>query len=85
MTTNDDLFDRLRRANARVQQRYPGENRRRQPVHTVYGGAHLFRADTAGRLGTNATRALGEYAPDPGVLADALGIPAAMPRQSGTG
>ena len=76
MTTNDDLFERLHRANARVQQRYPGENRRRQPVHTVYGGAHLFRADTASRLGTNALRALDEYAPRPDVLAEALGLPA---------
>ncbi|WP_420895024.1 DUF6986 family protein, partial [Sorangium cellulosum] len=23
----------------------------RQPVHTVYGGAHLFKADTARKLG----------------------------------
>jgi citrate lyase beta subunit len=76
VTTNDDLFERLHRANARVQQRYPGENRRRQPVHTVYGGAHLFRADTASRLGTNALRALDEYAPRPDVLAEALGLPA---------
>jgi hypothetical protein len=74
VTTNDDLFERLRRANARVQQRYPGENLRRQPVHTVYGGAHLFRADTASRLGTNAIRALEEYAPRPESFVDALGI-----------
>jgi hypothetical protein len=35
----------------------------RQAVHTVYGGAHLFRADTAQRLGVLGLRALEEYAP----------------------
>ena len=35
----------------------------RQPIHTVYGGAHLFRADTAARLGATALKALHEYAP----------------------
>jgi citrate lyase beta subunit len=84
LTPNDDLIERLRRANARALQRYPGENRRRQPVHTVYGGAHLFRADTAQRLGTNARKALEQYAPEPGALAAALALspgPAAVIRQ----
>jgi hypothetical protein len=31
--------------------RYPGETGRRQPVHVVYGGAHLFRAGISRRLG----------------------------------
>jgi citrate lyase beta subunit len=34
----------------------------RQPVHTVYGGAHLFKADTARRLGERALAALDEHA-----------------------
>lgn len=46
----------------------------RQPIHTVYGGAHLFRADTAARLGRTALAALREYAPGNGTLAAALGI-----------
>lgn len=49
----------------------PGD---RRPVHTVYGGAHLFRAATAGKLGDLAIRALSEHAPDPPSLAAALGI-----------
>ena len=54
---------------------------RRQPIHTVYGGAHLFRADTAARLGGAALSALDEYAPDAATLASALGIaPAAADR-----
>jgi hypothetical protein len=35
---------------------------RRQPISVVYGGAHLFRADTAPRLGATAQRVLREYA-----------------------
>ena len=31
----------------------------RQPVHVVYGGAHLFKPDTAARLGRNALAAPG--------------------------
>lgn len=47
----------------------------RQPVHTVYGGAHLFRAGTARKLGDLALRALEEHAPDAGALARALEQP----------
>ena len=46
----------------------------RQPVHVVYGGAHLFKSDTARKLGILAERALAEYAPDAATLAKALGI-----------
>lgn len=72
MTSDRDLIDRLRRANARVQLRYPGDSRGRRPVHTVYGGAHLFRADTPARLGATAQRVLDEHAPTPTILAQAL-------------
>ena len=41
----------LAEAYAAFTQRYPGETGRRQPVHTVYGGAHLFQAGIAQRLG----------------------------------
>jgi citrate lyase beta subunit len=52
---------------------FPGERGDRQPVHTVYGGAQIFRADTAPRLGALARRALEDYAPDAATLASALG------------
>jgi hypothetical protein len=55
--------------------RYPGESGRRQPVHTVYGGAHLFKSDTAPRLGGLAVRAFETYAPDAKTLAEVLGLP----------
>jgi Domain of unknown function (DUF6986) len=48
----------VRAANAAFVARYPGERPDRQPVHTVYGGAHLFQADTARKLGQLATKAL---------------------------
>jgi citrate lyase beta subunit len=47
----------------------------RQPVHTVYGGAHLFRADTTRKLGDLALRAMDEHAPDAAALARAVGLP----------
>jgi len=56
-------------------QRYPGETGRRQPVHTVYGGAHLFQAGIAQRLGQLAQKTLQEYAPDAFTFARAVGLP----------
>ena len=50
----------------------------RQPVHVVYGGAHLFRADICRKLGGLAQRAMAEYAPDPATFALALGVPRAL-------
>jgi citrate lyase beta subunit len=47
-----------------------------QPVHVVYGGAHLFRADTVQKLGRLALRSLEEYAADGESLAKALGLAA---------
>ena len=55
--------------------RYPGESGRRQPVHTVYGGAHLFKSDTAVRLGQLAVRSFGAFAPDAATFAAALDLP----------
>ncbi|MGB5013967.1 MAG: hypothetical protein WBO68_08035 [Pyrinomonadaceae bacterium] len=54
----------LRASMAVFDRRYPGESGRRQPVHTVYGGAHLFRSDTTVRLGHLAMRSFETYAPD---------------------
>jgi citrate lyase beta subunit len=53
---------------------HPGEPDRRQPVHTVYGGAHLFRAETARRLGELAMGSLRAYAAEPETFADAIGL-----------
>jgi len=44
-------------------------------VHTVYGGAQIFKSDTAARLGGLALRSMERYASRAEVLADALGRP----------
>src|SRR4029079_5639457 len=64
----------LREANLRFTRSHPGEHEGRQPVHTVYGGAQLFAADTTPKLGAIAWRALDEFAPNAKTLGDALGI-----------
>lgn len=64
----------LAAGNDRFSDRYPGEPTARQAVHTVYGGAHLFRADSAQRLGRVARRFLDEFASDSQTLASAIGI-----------
>jgi hypothetical protein len=64
-STTDQLLERLREANREVAARYPLETGKRQPVHTVYGGAHLLKSDAAGKLEAIALRMLEEYGPDP--------------------
>lgn len=44
----------------------------RQPVHVVYGGAHLFKAGTSSKLGELALKSLEAYAPNFVELADAI-------------
>lgn len=62
----------LKDANAEFVAAYPGESGKRQPVHCFYGGAHLFHAQAAQRLGELALRSLEEYAPDAKELSAAL-------------
>lgn len=67
-------LDRLKTVNAAVSARCSGESPDRQPVHTVYGGAHLFKSDTAMKLGEVARNAFKVYAPDAAAFAQAVGI-----------
>lgn len=71
------LTDKLRLANQEFSTKYEGELGHRQPVHTVYGGAHLFKSDSAQRLGSLATRSLDQFAPDYLTFARAIGLPGA--------
>ena len=68
------ILSNLQKANVAVSRACPGESGDRQPVHTVYGGAHLFRANSVTKLGAVALAALDEYAPDGRLLGDALGL-----------
>lgn len=76
---SQDSVDRfssgLRSTMSAFSERYPGESGRRQPVHTVYGGAHLFKADTTVKLGQLAVRSFNAFAPDSATFAETLGIP----------
>lgn len=65
---------RLSIANREFARNFPGDSPERQPVHTVYGGAQIFKADTAGKLGALALASLKEYAPTPSAFARALGL-----------
>jgi citrate lyase beta subunit len=72
------ILHKLSGANARFAADYPGDSAERQPVHTVYGGAHLFRSDSAAALGRKALEALRRYAPNSATLAAATGLPASI-------
>src|SRR5215210_3330617 len=71
----ENISSRLRSLMSGFAKQYPGETGRRQPVHTVYGGAHLFRSDTTVKLGQLAMRSFNTYAPDAASFQDALGLP----------
>ena len=66
------LFESLKTANLKFHQTYPGDKPDRQPVHTVYGGANLFKADTCVKMGEVALKNLKTYAPNFVVLAKVL-------------
>jgi citrate lyase beta subunit len=76
-STLRDLVTPLTHANKDFVARYHGETGKRQPVHTVYGGAHLFKSDSAARLGGLARRSLDQFAPDYLSFARAIGLPGA--------
>jgi hypothetical protein len=68
----ETLLNELKTANLRFQQTYPGDKQDRQPVHTVYGGANLFKSDTCVKMGEIALKSLQTYAPDFVTLAKVL-------------
>ncbi|HWM84894.1 MAG TPA: hypothetical protein VNO33_03625 [Kofleriaceae bacterium] len=70
----NELLARLKGPNRLVAERYPLEPDRRQPVHTVYGGAHLFKSDSAPKLGAIALATLEEFGGDAAGFAEALGL-----------
>ncbi len=70
-----DLFRGVQPANQAYATEFPGDSGARQPVHTVYGGAHLFRATTARSLGSLAIRSLAEFGGPPQQFAEGLAIP----------
>ncbi|MBK8465394.1 MAG: phosphoenolpyruvate kinase [Chloracidobacterium sp.] len=71
----EKITARLRTPMTEFAKRYPGESGRRQPVHTVYGGAHLFKSDTTAKLGQLAVRSFEAFAPDAATFSHALDLP----------
>ncbi len=79
--TENDIADTTRALESALvpfNGRFPGSAGERQPVHTVYGGAHLFKSDTTKRLGETAKRILQEYGRDAKTFAVAIGISEAL-------
>src|SRR3954468_8045273 len=73
-----ELAARLKSQHDAFARQYPGETGTRQPVHTVYGGSHLFKSDTTKKLGDLAQKSLAQYAPNATGFAEAVGIDPAV-------
>jgi citrate lyase beta subunit len=70
----EKLFSALKEANTAFQKIYPGDRSERQPVHTLYGGANLFKYDSAKTLGERALEVLETYAPDQKIFGKVFGF-----------
>lgn len=58
------IFNDLQAANQAFNAIYGGDQEDRQPIHTVYGGANLFKSNTTEALGKVALNSLLTYAPN---------------------
>jgi citrate lyase beta subunit len=67
-------FEALSQANRAFSAIYPGDRPARQPVHTVYGGAQLYKAETTQRLGELALKSFEAYAGNALELATGVGF-----------
>ena len=74
LSKKEKLFSSLKEANTAFQKIYPGDRSERQPVHTLYGGANLFKYDSAKTLGERALEVLETYAPDHKVFGEVFGF-----------
>ena len=70
-----EVLSSLSFANKNLMAQYPGESPERQPVHTLYGGAQLFKSDSIKKIGSISVKNFEEYAPNFVVLAKALNLP----------
>jgi hypothetical protein len=68
------LLARLRAANLSFTVENPGDGAGRQPVHSVYGGAQIFKFDTAQKMGAVALKFMRDYFPDAATMARVLNI-----------
>jgi len=70
----NNILAELGQANLAFQKVYPGDRPDRQPVHTVYGGADLFTAETNEKMAKVAQRTLTNNAANFVELAKAIGL-----------
>lgn len=68
----ETVLNELKKFNLKFQNIYPGDKPERQPVHTVYGGANLFKSDSMIKIGKTALKSFTTYAPNFVVLANLL-------------
>ncbi len=54
--------------------KFPGDSGKRQPVHSFYGGAHLFKSDSAQKLSQLALQSMNENADTADTFASAMGF-----------
>lgn len=71
-SAKENILSELKIANNAFQNIYSGDKPDRQPVHTVYGGANLFRSDSTLKMGKAALKSFLTYAPNFVVLAKVL-------------
>lgn len=64
----------LSKKNQEFLKHYPGDSSKRQPVHSFYGGAHLFKSDSALKLSQLAVQSMTENAENPDVFSNAMGF-----------
>jgi citrate lyase beta subunit len=74
LTEAAPALEALAAANRKLAATYPGERPARQPIHTVYGGAQLYKAETTRRLGELARASFETFAPTPQALAEGVGL-----------
>jgi citrate lyase beta subunit len=74
-------LEALGRENQAFTRVYPGDRGARQPIHTVYGGAQLYKAETTVRLGELALRSLASYGRDALEFARGVGFAAPGSRE----
>ena len=73
--TLQSIFNNLATANKKFVQHYPGDGEKQQPVHTLYGGAQLYKAGATKKIGELSQKAFKTYAPDANSMAKALDLP----------
>jgi len=73
--TLNSIFNELEKANSKFSKHYPGDGEQQQPIHTLYGGAQLYKSGATKKIGELALNAFNKYAPNALKLAQALDLP----------